>query len=108
MSPTDKVKPPSSHTRTPAASATEELTVQRAKQVEPVPPCPEAFLIAYLKGVTQECESLCKLVGRTPDGTYLLQIPLFKDLKCEPLIAQWIASYERRKSLRPRPDNVGY
>lgn len=50
MSPTDKVKPPSSHTRTPAASATEELTVQRAKQVEPVPlPHPEAFLIAYLK-----------------------------------------------------------
>lgn len=100
MSSTNKVrKPSSSHIRIPTPSATQELV----KQVEPVPPCPEAFLVAYLKKVTQEGGNICKLVGRTPDGTYLLQIPLSKDLKQESLITQWIVSYERRKSLRSWP-----
>lgn len=90
----------------PIALLAQQFTDQRKNQIESVQPLPDAFLASYLEAVAQGPESPCKLAGRTPEGTYLLQIPLSKESEQRPMIAKWIAAYERRESLRSWPDKV--
>ena len=100
-----RVERPPSH-RCNGVPIAQQSTDQRKNQTETVQPFPDAFLASYLEAVAQGPESPCKLAGRTPEGTYLLQIPLSKESEQRPMIAKWIAAYERRESLRSWPDKV--